>query len=85
MKRELLEKYLDKWVEITLFDKEVVRGRLVSLKSDEWRKKFHYSKNQYTLVWAKKGFITMQSVVCSCFCSSHVRKIKLIGENETRK
>ena len=63
MKRDLLEKYLRKKVEITLFDKEKIRGTLIKGNG------YFYQDKLYHLV-------DENNICCSCiFRSSHVIKL----------
>lgn len=77
MKRADLEQYLGKFVEVKLFDGEIIKGYLGKTGNEKF-------KNDPNLYWHRNLYFvteTKESVVCiSClFRSSYVKRIKEIS------
>lgn len=68
MKREELEKYLGQNVEITLFDRDVIKGELHKTKEEAF-------KNEPNLYIPRKYYFLVNPQSCIFRCS-HVKKLK---------
>lgn len=68
MKREELEKYIGKKVQLTLFDKEIVEGELHKTREEQFR-------NDPNLYLPDKRYFLINPQSCLFRCS-HVNKIK---------
>lgn len=68
MKREELEKYIGKNVQIILFDKEIIKGELHKTREERF-------KNNPDLYFPDKRYFLINPQSCLFRCS-HVTKIK---------
>ena len=76
MKREELEKYIGKYVEITLFDNEKITGILYKTGSERYKydSSLYLPQNKYVL----ENECNRNDYSC-VFRSSHVKKLKLLN------
>lgn len=79
MKRDKLEEFIGKKVEVTLFDNEIVNGELHKTGEEQFKNDANlYIPHNYYFIVNRQGLNGFAETSC-IFKSSHVKKLKTLN------